>query len=94
MRKFLWSTNLERLESNLVRLEGGLGLRRVKEFNEPCLLKLAWSASSTNSLWANWFRERYFEGTPFGIQETKGVVPVFGRALDLSHPLSKGIASG
>lgn len=70
MRNFLWSANFERLKSNLVRWEtvclprskGGLGLRRVKEFNQACLLNLAWSAISTNSLWANWFRDRYFKG--------------------------------
>lgn len=57
-------------ESNLVRWkticlpkdEGGLGLRRVKEFNEACLMKQAWSAISKDSLWVNWFRARYFKG--------------------------------
>lgn len=30
----------------LPKFEGGLGLRKVKEFNEACLLKLGWSAIS------------------------------------------------
>lgn len=58
MRNFMWSPNLEKKKSNLVRWktvhlpkeEVGLGLRRVKEFNEVCLLKLAWSVISTDSL--------------------------------------------
>lgn len=70
MRNFLWSANPDRLKSNLVRWEvvclprskGGLGLRRVKEFNAACLLKLAWSISFSNSLWAIWFRERKLRG--------------------------------
>lgn len=70
MRNFPWSANPERLRSNLIRwetvclpkLEGGLGLRRVREFNEACLLNLARSAISTNSLWAIWLRARYFRG--------------------------------
>lgn len=70
MRKFLWFANPERLKSNLVkweavclpRSEAGLGLRRVKEFNEAYLLKLAWLVSTSNSLWPIWFRERYLKG--------------------------------
>ena len=49
MRNFLLSANQERLKSKLVRweivylpsLEGGLGLRKVMEFNHACLLKVA-----------------------------------------------------
>lgn len=44
----------------LPKYEGGLGLRRLKEFNEAYLLKLAWSAITADSLWANWFWARYF----------------------------------
>eukprot|EP00268_Persea_americana_P010099 TRINITY_DN14077_c0_g1_i14.p1 TRINITY_DN14077_c0_g1~~TRINITY_DN14077_c0_g1_i14.p1 ORF type:complete len:294 (+),score=44.57 TRINITY_DN14077_c0_g1_i14:1403-2284(+) len=72
MRNFLWSANPDKSRSSLVRwdtvclpkAEGGLGLRRVREFNEACLLFLAWSAISVDSVWANWFRGRYFKGLP------------------------------
>ena len=46
------------------KAEGGLGLRRVKEFNNACLLKLGWSAATTDSLWASWFHCRYFRLPP------------------------------
>ena len=70
MGNFLWSANPDRLKSNRVRWEmvclpkseGGLGLRRVKEFNEACLLNLSWSTINVDSLWANWFRVRLFGG--------------------------------
>lgn len=39
-----------------------MGLRRVKEFNDACLLHLAWFAIKADSLWSNWLRERYFIG--------------------------------
>ena len=58
MRNFLWFASSEKQRSNLVnwdlvclpKTEGGLGLRRVKEFNEACLFKLGWSAASSDSL--------------------------------------------
>ena len=70
VRNFLWSADPVRLRSNLVRWkivclpksEQGLGLLRLKEFNEACLLKLAWSEITADSLWAKWFRARYFRG--------------------------------
>ena len=74
MRNFMWSANPEKIKANLVRWEvvclprseGGLGLQRVKEFNDACLLKLAWSISSSNSVWAIWCRDRYLKGLEFG----------------------------
>lgn len=68
-RNFLWSANPDKLSSNLItwetvclpKSEGGLGLFRVKEVNEACLMKLGWSAASADSLWAEWFRTRYFK---------------------------------
>lgn len=30
--------------------EGGLGIRRLTDFNEACLVKLAWQASVSSSL--------------------------------------------
>ena len=36
--------------------EGGLGLSKVKEFNDACLLKLGWTAATSDSIWATWFR--------------------------------------
>ena len=44
----------------LPKTEGGLGLHKVKVFDEACMLKLGWSAITSSSLWANWFRRRHF----------------------------------
>lgn len=61
MRNFLWSANPDKLKAHLVRwdivylpkAEGGLDLRRAKEFNEACLRFMAWSAINASSLWGN-----------------------------------------
>ena len=80
MGNLLWSANPERTRSNLVKWEivclpkseGGLGLRRVKEFNEACMLKLGWYTVTADYLWAKWFRARYIRcssiwiGNPMG----------------------------
>lgn len=58
MRNFLRSSDSERLRSNyfrceticLPKAEGGLGLRRLKELNDVCFLKLAWSVATGTSL--------------------------------------------
>ena len=34
----------------LSKVEGGLGLWRVKEFNEACLLKMGWLAATFDTL--------------------------------------------
>ena len=67
MRNFLWLVSPEKMCSLvnwetvcLPKTEGGLGLRRVKDFNEACMMKLGWSAVSIDSLWAGWFCARYF----------------------------------
>ena len=36
--------------------EGGLGVRRLKEVNLVCSLKLIWRILSANSLWVNWIK--------------------------------------
>ena len=58
MRNFLWSSDLERLRSNYVKWEticlpkakGVLRLRRLKELNDVCFLKLAWLVAAGTSL--------------------------------------------
>ena len=70
LRNFLWSADSIKSRSNFVRWEkiclpkseGGLGLRRMKDLNEACLLKLAWSVSTESSLWANWLSASYCRG--------------------------------
>ena len=60
MRNFLWSSDPDRLGNNFViweticlpKSEGDLGLRRLKEFNDACFMKLAWSIATGISLWA------------------------------------------
>lgn len=71
MRNFRWSANSERKRSHMVRwetiylpkLEGGLGLPRIKELNEACMLYLGWFAATSDSTWARWFRYRYFRSS-------------------------------
>lgn len=68
MQNFLWLASPKKVNSNLVnwetlflpKSEGGLGMCRVKDFTEACMMKLGWSAVSIDSLWARWFRSRYF----------------------------------
>lgn len=64
MRNFLWSSSSEKKKrSNMVKwdlvcvpkAEGGLGLRRLKEVNDGCLLNLGWIAATSDSLWSTWF---------------------------------------
>lgn len=73
--------------------EGGLGLRRVKEFNEASLMKLARSSITADSLWANWFCARYVKG-PAGVPGIPRAVPAFGRVSDASPPYFRGTTGG
>lgn len=36
--------------------EGGLGVRRLKDVNLVCSLKLVWRILSANTLWVNWIK--------------------------------------
>ena len=62
--------------------EGGLGLHRVKEFNDASLLKLGWSVATSDSLWASWFRGNTSCILPSGFQETPRQDPVYGKGLE------------
>ena len=70
-KNFLWSANSEKKINHMVRweticlpkLEGGLGMRRIEELNEACMLNLGWSTASSNSIWARWFRYKYFRSS-------------------------------
>ena len=67
MRNFLWSSSDAKLKHNLIRWHkitkpkshGGLNITPISHVNRACLLKLAWSAQTSQSLWASWFRSRY-----------------------------------
>lgn len=67
MKNFLWSSDPEHLSSDYVRWntvclpkqEGGLGLRRLKDLNDACFLKMAWSVVTGSSLWGSWCKARY-----------------------------------
>ena len=69
MRNFMWSAYSNKTSSKIVKwelvylpkTEGGLRLRTIKVFNEACLLKLGWSATTADSIWAAWTRARYFK---------------------------------
>lgn len=58
MRNLLWLANLDKVRSNYVRwefvclpkVEGGLGLRRMKDLNAACMLRLGWSTATFESL--------------------------------------------
>lgn len=102
MRNLLWSANPDKLSSNLIRWEtvclpksdGGLGLRRVKEVNETCLMKLGWSAASADSLWAKWFRTRYFKRSSIWDEGILRVAHALGKGFDFYLPTSSKIANG
>ncbi|XXG48919.1 hypothetical protein AAC387_Pa02g3239 [Persea americana] len=69
MRHFFWSRNASVSKSNYVKWdtvtlpteEGGLGIRKISEVNEAAFIKLGWQASTANSPWACWFKNRYFK---------------------------------
>ena len=70
MRNFLWGADPSNSRCHFVRwdkiclpkAEGSLGLRRLKDLNEACMLRLGWSAATEASLWADWFSTRYCKG--------------------------------
>ncbi|XP_042969076.1 uncharacterized protein LOC122301760 [Carya illinoinensis] len=39
--------------------EGGLGLRKLKEVQDSLFMKLAWNLLTGDSLWANFFKQKY-----------------------------------
>lgn len=61
---FLWSgSNLNGRKAKIAwddiccpRQEGGLGVKRLKEVNLVCSLKLIWRILSANTLWVNWIK--------------------------------------
>ncbi|KAJ8631601.1 hypothetical protein MRB53_024924 [Persea americana] len=72
MRQFLWSGNANSSKINyvnwatvsLAKVEGGLGIRRLFEVNAASLITLGWKASTRNSIWSSWFKNRYFKHNP------------------------------
>ena len=73
MRNFLWSAEETKSRSNFGRWNkvfipkaGGLGIRRVKDVNDACMLKLSWAAIITSSLRASWFSHCYFKNSAKG----------------------------
>eukprot|EP00268_Persea_americana_P060889 TRINITY_DN7635_c0_g2_i2.p1 TRINITY_DN7635_c0_g2~~TRINITY_DN7635_c0_g2_i2.p1 ORF type:complete len:212 (+),score=20.35 TRINITY_DN7635_c0_g2_i2:1088-1723(+) len=69
MRNFLWSSNSIQRKRNLVswkticlpKNECGLGIQRISDVNDGCMLRLGWNAMTTESIWANWLRNIYFK---------------------------------
>lgn len=78
MRDFLRSAGLAKLKRNHIRWkvvclptkEGGMGIRRIHEQNEASFIKLAWTVTSSNSLWAKWVASRYFRDSAVLSQST------------------------
>ena len=98
-KNFLWSSGPDKKRCNLVnwekvclpKAEGGIGLCRVKEFNDACLLKLGWSAVTTDSLWASWFRGRYFRHSPIWFSgNTKAGSCIWKKIRSLATLLQQG----
>ena len=60
MRNFFWGADPANSRGHFVRwekiclpkAEAGLSLRRLKELNKACMLRLGWSAAAETSLWA------------------------------------------
>lgn len=71
MRVFLWSDDSLALRNHVAKpivclpiLEGGMGIRRIVELNEGCLLKLGRQSMTSTSLWAQRFCNKYFKKGP------------------------------
>lgn len=39
--------------------EGGHGIRRIADINEPAGVKMLWRLCTSNNIWANWMNARY-----------------------------------
>ncbi|XXG84671.1 hypothetical protein AAC387_Pa10g2137 [Persea americana] len=71
-RLFLWSGNAHHRKIHYVswatvtlpKAEGGLGIRKISEVNTASFIKLGWHASTANSFWSIWFKNRYFKYQP------------------------------
>lgn len=68
LRNFRWPNGPTQVKRNQVRWEifvpaagGGLGTRTVGEPNEACSLKLDWLAAISDSLCAQWAKNKYFK---------------------------------
>lgn len=65
-------------------------MRKVKEANEACMLKLGWSAVFADSLWAKWFRTRYFKSSSIWyVGNLKGNSCIWKRLRSLSSYLQR-----
>ncbi|KAJ8618130.1 hypothetical protein MRB53_014316 [Persea americana] len=72
MRKFLWSGNANSSKINYVKwatvtlskAEGGLDVRRLSKINAASSIKLGWQASTGDSIWSSWFKNKYFKHHP------------------------------
>lgn len=61
---------------------GGLGLRRLKEWNRVLGLKLIWLIfAAGGSLWVSWVRRHLIADRNFGIFNHRGVIAGFGRVF-------------
>ena len=99
MRHFLWSGNATVSKINYVKWEtvslpkeeGGLGIRKISEVNEAAFIKLRWQASTANSPWACWFKNRYFkDSSVWSPANTKYGSCIWKKSTDYSqHPKRK-----
>lgn len=70
MRNFFWSGGPEHAKRSLLnwnsvcrpKSKGGLGFRRIKDMISANSVRLGWTAVSSSSLWASWFRAKYLKG--------------------------------
>lgn len=67
IKNFLWSGDVDKAKcvtlswSNVCKpkLEGGLGLRDLKQLNAAALLKISWDSLKSNTDWGSLFRSRF-----------------------------------
>lgn len=78
----------------LTKIRGSLGLRRIKEANEACMLKLGWYAASADSLWPSDFVPVISKALQFGMCEIRRVDHVFGKELGSCLPTSSETTNG
>lgn len=61
---FLWSGSSDEVNWSVIcvpKEEGGLGVRKISELNDSCMLKLSRQAVSSTCMWAQWFRHGYIK---------------------------------
>uniref|UniRef100_A0A803Q9D0 Reverse transcriptase domain-containing protein n=1 Tax=Cannabis sativa TaxID=3483 RepID=A0A803Q9D0_CANSA len=98
LRKFWWGDNEKRNSIHTIswsslcksKFKGGLGIRRIKDFNSSLLLKWGWKLiTDPQNLWCSIMNEKYLKGRNLFDVEKKGTESMLWKAILKSRPLLK-----